>query len=47
MFVKTQSYLGTKVRTKKGLTDSLFDFEEEKLHDFVSSEREILEERLQ
>jgi hypothetical protein len=36
-----------KVRTKKGLTDSLFDFEEEHLPDFVNSEREILEERLQ
>ena len=36
-----------KVRTGKGLTDSLFDFEEEHLPDFVNSEREILEERLQ
>jgi hypothetical protein len=36
-----------KVRTRKGLTDSLFDFEEEHLPNFVNSEREILEERLQ
>ncbi|MFH1669476.1 MAG: NAD(P)-binding domain-containing protein [Candidatus Woesearchaeota archaeon] len=36
-----------KVRTKRGLTDSLFDFEEKNLADFVNSEREVLEERLQ
>ena len=44
---KSLGALKEKVRTKRGLTDSLFDFEEEKLPDFVNSEREILEERLQ
>lgn len=42
--------LGTKrekVRTKEGLTDSLFDFEEINLPDFVNSEIKVLEERLQ
>jgi|TARA_Y100000310_G_scaffold60318_1_gene55679 hypothetical protein len=36
-----------KVRTKRGLTDTLFDFQESNLPDFVNSEREALEERLQ
>lgn len=35
-----------KVRTRQGLTDSLFDFEEKNLPDFVNSERKILRERL-
>ena len=36
-----------KVRTKQGLTDALFDFEVSNLPDFVNSEKEVLEERLQ
>ena len=36
-----------KVRTRRGLTDSLFDFEKRNLPNFVNYEREVLEERLQ